>query len=85
MLPPTTGSEIQQFICAMQWVKQGIPCFSEIVEPLHRFMEMVYTRRDKRTKRSVSSIRITDLGWGDSEVDIFERCKHAVATKATLM
>ena len=54
MGPPTTGAHLQQFLCALQWVKNGITQFSELVQPLHDLMEQVYDRAGKRTKRVVS-------------------------------
>lgn len=34
MKSPSIGAHLQQFICALQWVRQGIPKFSNTVSPL---------------------------------------------------
>lgn len=84
MEPPTTGSHLQQFLCALQWVKNGIPNFTDIIQPLHTFMERVYTRAGKRTKRAVARIQLATLDWGASELAVFEKCRHALANQVTL-
>lgn len=41
MEPPALGSDPQQFLCAMQWVKQGIQDLNKLIEPLHSIMKTV--------------------------------------------
>lgn len=36
---PRTGSKLQQFICAANWVRNYIPCFAVITQPLLVFTE----------------------------------------------
>jgi len=84
MAPPATGANLQQFLCALQWLKQGIPNFTALVAPLHDFMERVYGCTEKRTKRAVSRVLLSAHGWGPVELDAFERCKKALASQVTL-
>lgn len=84
MQPPTTGEHLQQFNCALQWVKTGIPEFTSLIEPLHSFLEIVYERAGARTKRAVSKITLSDLGWGKEEEDDFNRCKDDLTNQVTL-
>lgn len=44
MEPPTTGAHLQQFLCALQWVKNGIPNFVNLVSGLHKLMENIYSK-----------------------------------------
>ena len=81
---PTTGEHLQQFLCALQWVRNGIPKFSELVQPLHNFMESVYTRAGKRTKRAVARLRLSTLGWDHVHTKAFEACKNALSRQVTL-
>lgn len=85
MKPPTTGSEMHQFICALQWVKNGIPTFSALVALLHEFMERVYEQAGKQTKRAVANLQTNNLGWGDTEQKKFEDCKSGLAFQVTLL
>lgn len=84
MEPPTHGGELQQFLCALQWVKTCIPEFNKLVEPIHLFMEKVYDASGKRTKRAVCRVLLSSLGWGDSERACFEACKSALANQICL-
>jgi len=84
MQPPTLGSHLQQFVCAMQWMRSGIPDFSNIVRPLMEFLERVYTRAGKRTRTAAARIQLSDLGWSQTELEAFNNCKNAVAHQVTL-
>lgn len=84
MQPSTTGAHLQQFICALQWVKQGILGFTNLLMPLHDFMERIYGVANSRKKRSVSRYLLSDQGWGQMELDAFEDCKKALTNQVTL-
>lgn len=84
MEPLTTGAHLQQFLCALQWVKKGIPQFTELVAPLHDFMETIYVILSKRKKKAVSRVLLHSHGWGTQELKAFERCKLALANQVTL-
>lgn len=72
MQPPTTGSHLQQFVCALQWVKQGIPNFTRLVSPLHEFLELVYDHAGKRAKRGVTVVLLANFGRYKTEMDFFD-------------
>lgn len=61
MAPPTTGSELQQFVCALQCVKQGIPDFSRHITPLHEFIERLCDHTGKRTNCAASRVQLVTL------------------------
>lgn len=44
MDPPSTGGQLQKFLCAMQWLRSAIPQFQTLVQPLHDFLETVYKK-----------------------------------------
>jgi len=84
MEPPQTGAHLQQFVCALQWIKHGIPNFAALVDPLHVFMERIYHRAGRRTKQTVARYKLSAFGWGTPEQDAFEACKTALARQVTL-
>lgn len=84
MESPSNGAHLQQLLCALQWVKLGIPNFTDIVSPLHELMEEVYSRSGKRTTRAVSRLQLSDIGWSDSHESAFSDCKKALAHQVTL-
>lgn len=81
---PESGAQLQQFFCALQWVKTAIPNFPAMVDPLHRFMENVYGCANVRTKRGVSKDLLLAIGWDKKGSDAFHRCRAALADQVTL-
>lgn len=84
MEPTKTGAHLQQFICALQWMEQGIPNFTNLVISFHDFMECIYGFTESRKKRSVSRILLSDHGWGQIELNAFDDCKKALVNQVTL-
>eukprot|EP00171_Calliarthron_tuberculosum_P022172 IDg22172t1 len=84
MQPPTTGSHLQQFVCALQWMRSAIPQFTSLTAPLMEFMELVYDRAGSRTKKAVAKIKLSSVGWNNSLTEHFNRCKHSLAHQCTL-
>lgn len=84
MAEPTTGAHLQQFLCALQWVKTAIPNFAKLTSALHDFMERIYQRINSRTKRSVARVSLQACNWGSDESTAFQQCKHALAESVTL-
>lgn len=82
---PTTDGQLQQFVCAMQWLRSSIPQFQRLIQPLHDFLELVYVKvGGKRTKRAVSSVNLNSLGWTDAHSSAFNDCKNAILNRTTL-
>lgn len=84
MEPPNTGSELQKLIYALQWVRQGIHQFTELVPPLHEFMEYFYGRGGKRTKRTIFRVLISSTGWGKTDLKAFRASKTSLANQVTI-
>lgn len=59
---PSTGSDLQQLICALQWMKQRISNFLALVAAPHFFMKKFHERMEERTKRAESRILLTTMG-----------------------
>ena len=64
MKKPTMARELQQLLCATNWMRSSIPNYSKVVEPLHNLMEASYSKAGgKRTKRAIRNLSIT-AEWG---------------------
>lgn len=81
---PSWGGQLQQFLCAMQWLRSSIPQFQDLVAPLHDFLEKVYKHVGKRTKRAVARVSLDQIGWSVARTHAFEACKKAIADRVTL-
>lgn len=84
MVSPTSGADLQQFLCAMQWMRNEMPSFSSIIRPFAEFLEKVYQHTGRRTKRSVASVQLSKIGWSQIEEDAFVNCKQALEQQVTL-
>lgn len=58
----TTGDQLRQFLCSMQWIRSSISNFQRLLEPLDRFLENIYDLADKCTKRTTSKGPPLQLG-----------------------
>ena len=81
---PTNGAHLQQFVCALQWVKTAIPNFTALVGPLQSFLENVHRVANARTERSVSKILPSAVGWGEKESGALNRCTSALFQQVAL-
>ena len=84
MDPPTNGAQLQQFVCAMQWMRNVIQKFAEIVKPLLEFLEIVFQKTCKRTTRSAASVKLVKIGWSETQLDAFGNCKRTLEHQLTL-
>ncbi|KAG3098431.1 hypothetical protein PI125_g15326 [Phytophthora idaei] len=74
----STGQDLQQFICAMNWIRIAIPAFNKLAAPLSKLMEKVYQQAGGRKNNQVRKILLGDAGWGDAEGECLEQCKEAL-------
>jgi Reverse transcriptase (RNA-dependent DNA polymerase) len=84
MALPVTGGDLQQFVCALNWMRTSIPSFATIISPLQELLEEVYSHVGKRTKAAVSKILLSKVGWSKSHADSFRLCKQAIEHAVTL-
>ncbi|ETV90041.1 hypothetical protein H310_15126 [Aphanomyces invadans] len=57
---PVTGQDLQQFICAMNWMRMSIPRYNVIVQPMTDLMESVYKAAGGRTLQKVAKVALAD-------------------------
>jgi Reverse transcriptase (RNA-dependent DNA polymerase)/RNase H-like domain found in reverse transcriptase len=82
---PTTGADLQQFLCAMNWMPTAVPNYSSMISPLHSLLEEVYrTVGGKRTKSAVSKILLSAVGWTAGHSVCFRTCQEALEYVVTL-
>jgi len=86
MNPPNTGAELQQFLCAANWMRTVIPEFTKLTAVLADILEEVYARAGKRTRQSVSKVKVSlkDTSWSCTHVEAFEKIKLALEQSVTL-
>ena len=84
MKKPTTARELQQLLCATNWMRSSIPNYAKVVEPLHNLMEEAYSKAGgKRTKRAIRNLSIT-AEWGANHDDAFSTIIKQLAAAVKL-
>ena len=84
MAEPTNGGQLQQFVCALNWMRGAIPNFAEIVAPLNVSLEQAYDIAGGRTKKKVSSVLLRRVDWGAAQKTSFQNCIAALQNAVTL-
>lgn len=83
MPPPSNGAELQQFICAANWMRMAIPDFNQMVEPLTTLLEETLTIAGRRTKTGAPKISLMQQ-WNPAHDDCYAKVKRALAESVTL-
>ena len=60
---PQNAADLQQFLCAANWMRSCIPEFSKLTEDLSNLLESIYRKAGKRTRRAVAKFILTEHGW----------------------
>ena len=81
MKKPEKANELQQLLCAANWMRTSIPDYARLVDPLQKLLESAYKSAGKRTKKAVSKISILDQ-WGTNHTNSFNSLKTQL-TQAT--
>ena len=84
MALPVTGADLQQFVCALNWMRTSIPSFATLISPLQDLLEAVYSHAGKRTKSAASKILLSKVGWSPSHAESFRVCQQAIEHAVTL-
>ena len=84
MQTPNNGSELQQFLCAANWMRMAIPQYTKNVAVLSDLLECIYSKANKRTKRAVAKVSLKEAGWNKGHDKAFTRVKKALAEAVRL-
>lgn len=83
MSKPTTGDQLQQLICATNWMRNSFPSYAKTIAPLHHLLEDAYRKCGKRKKQAVRKIRI-DSSWGAIHDQAFDTVKQQLTAATKL-
>lgn len=56
MKPLSMATELQQFVCATNWMRNSIPDYSRRTTPPHNLLESFYKKAGKRTSRALRNL-----------------------------
>lgn len=78
MLPPRTGGDIQQLVCATNWMRASIPQYAQLVAPVMELLETAAKRAVSRKKRTLNRVPLEDL-WEERHAVAFDGLKTALS------
>ncbi|POM77826.1 Hypothetical protein PHPALM_4727 [Phytophthora palmivora] len=78
--PPMTAAELQQLLCASNWMRSGLVDYARVVRPLQERLDQALTGT-KRTKRAAAGIQIT---LSTAELIVFQELKDLLGHSAML-
>jgi hypothetical protein len=85
MAAPETRADLQQFVCAVTWMRTSIPSFVDLISPLQDLLESLYAHAGgRRTKTAAARVPLSKVGWTGTHAKVFEECKDALSAAATL-
>ncbi|OWZ21848.1 hypothetical protein PHMEG_0003542 [Phytophthora megakarya] len=67
MASPSTAAELQQFVCAANWMRSSIPDFARVTSPLYAILENFMQYSGARSKKQLQMVALSSLGWGHIE------------------
>lgn len=68
----------------MTWLRSSIINVSGTIQPLIDALERSYSLSTNRTKRSLQCILLSDINWGQIELNSYNRSKEVLRYRATL-
>lgn len=84
MPAPIAGDQLQQFICAVNWMRMLIPQYKTLVFLLSTVLEEVLSLDGSCRKSAAAKVKLTDTSWNSTHIQCFEEVKKAIATSHTL-
>ena len=78
MPTPQTAADLQQFLCACNWMRASIPRYSELVSELSLLLENCMAKGGSRKKNKLVRLLLKDCGWSEAHEQVFARLKGAL-------
>ncbi len=81
---PNNAAELQQFLCALNWMRSSIPRFAEMVHPLQDLL-LSASREAKSLKKTIlKRVPLGKIGWNESHSSCFQSIKTTLCELMTL-
>ena len=85
---PLTGGQLMQYVCALNFLRNKISMFNNVLLPLREMLQRLLTRTKRNTKAEASKIMLKDCGWRGAPDKFhdkaFQRSKDALKNAVTL-
>jgi hypothetical protein len=78
MRSPKNAGELQQFLCAVNWMRMNIPEFSKITAKLYEVLERAASVVNSRKKNKLLKVQLSDVGWDGSHEEELQKIKQVL-------
>ncbi|KAE9260888.1 hypothetical protein PR003_g34164, partial [Phytophthora rubi] len=82
-LPRTTG-DLQQFLCAINWTRQGIPEYKRLTGDLYAVLERAMVLAGTPKKQKLNRFLLVDAGWSESDTACLNAVRGALVNMVPL-
>ena len=82
---PVNGADLQQFVCAVGWMRMSIPGFSAMVQPLTALLEKVFAQAGDRKKSLATRVLLADVGWSSQHDICLATIKGCLESNCAIM
>ncbi|KAE8999859.1 hypothetical protein PR001_g18944 [Phytophthora rubi] len=79
MAPPITAADLQQLLCAANWMRTSIPEYANITGPLYKTLEVAMKITGSRKKSKLQKTKLDECQWGQEETASLNNLKDALA------
>lgn len=83
MKPPRTAADLMQFIASANWVRGGVPMFTQIVSPLQHLLKTCLKPLQRKTAGRAATVKLDGV-WNEQHDVAFERIKQGIADSTKL-
>ncbi|KAH9150223.1 hypothetical protein AeRB84_006900, partial [Aphanomyces euteiches] len=85
LAPPITAADLQQFVCATNWMRASTPCYTELVAPLRQLLDQATKKNGRAKKIKLARVQLSTVGWDNSHRACFNRLKDALLAMVPLV
>ncbi|KAE8913634.1 hypothetical protein PF005_g23252 [Phytophthora fragariae] len=73
-----TAGELQQFICAITWMRRGIPEYNRLTGDLYAVLERAMILAGSRKKQKLNRFLLVDAGWSERDTACLNAVRDAL-------
>ena len=75
---PENGGELMQFICSINFLRNKLPLFTQMIAPLREILNECLNKSKRRTKQNAARVLLKDVGWSEKHTRAFQKCKQSL-------
>ena len=78
---PTDGAQLQQFVSCTNWMRQSLPRYVQVIQPLRDMLKSIYDKKGNCTKYGMKRFNLEYMGWNSSHLSAFNSIKNLIVDR----